>query len=90
MCKKTRKLNIRFILLLTEPCWNYQSLNDTSRSISASVQEIYRSDGELINRWYRFNGGKHSQMIATTCIKSYGKCGALLPGWMPRKHPMGD
>ena len=68
----------------------YQSLNDTSRSNMARFRAVYQSDDILQNRWYRFNGGKHSQAIQTKCIERHRKCGALSPGWMKGRHPTGD
>ena len=73
-----------------ESCQNYQLLNDESRSNVVSTQGILKSDDRLDNRWYRFNGGNNSQIIQTTCIKAYSKCGTLSPGWMNGRHPKGN
>ena len=75
-----------YFLYITDICRSYQSLDDASRSSSAPIQTTFQSDERLDNKWYRFNGGNHSQMIARTCINSSGKCGALLTGWMPTNH----
>ena len=50
---------------------------------------ILQSDNEIKDGWYRFNGGQNSQVMETICIKKYGKCGTLLPGWMKGDHPTG-
>lgn len=55
----------------------------------APLQAIFKSDRGLKNHWYRFNGGKNSQIMQTTCINEYGKCETLSPGWMKGTHPTG-
>ena len=56
----------------------------------APLQAMLQSDNSLDNRWYRFNGGKNSQVLQTTCMEVYGKCSTLSPGWMKGEHPTGS
>ena len=55
----------------------------------APTQASLQSDDQLENLWYRFNSGKNGQVIQTTCLEEYGKCGTLSPGWMKGEHPTG-
>ena len=56
----------------------------------APIQAKLQSDDQLENRWYRFNGGKNSQVIQTSCLEEHLKCGTLSPGWMKGEHPTGS
>lgn len=69
-----------------DPCTAYTVISDRTRSALEKSNTI-GCDRNLTNSWYRFDGGKNSQVIQTTCIEGLPKCGTLGPGWMRGQHP---
>ena len=51
---------------------------------------MLQSDDGLQNRWYRFNGGRNSEVLQGRCVEKFGKCTTLSAGWMMEKHPTGS
>lgn len=72
---------------VTDPCNNYQSINNPYRSPKYKVSpgEVLLCDNKLSQGWYRFTsivGGK----MPTTKPQPY-HCGTVAPIWMDGTHP---
>lgn len=77
------------------PCQNYENLQEDDRSIHFTsnkihgVQNSYKCDDNLRNRWYRINGGLNSRRMLEKCPLKGAKCSTGSSGWMNGKHPLG-
>ncbi|RDD43408.1 Deleted in malignant brain tumors 1 protein [Trichoplax sp. H2] len=73
-----------------DPCQNAISLTDPTRSIYNDEPSSFHIKCDRTqfknNFWYRFNGGRNSQMIAQGRV-SMLKCGTISPGWLVGNHP---
>ncbi|EDV21876.1 uncharacterized protein TRIADDRAFT_59529 [Trichoplax adhaerens] len=76
---------------IADPCKAYEKLIDSSTSINrllfTSSPKAFQCDKALNNNWYRFTGGKDSQVLPESCSKQYGRCLTLSSGWMVKEHP---
>ena len=76
-----------YLILIADPCYNYQNLSDANRKSSYVTLENGQSfcDNLLPNGWYRFVGAAGTKM-PTTRVPAY-RCGTDWPGWLKTAHP---
>ncbi|RDD36850.1 Oncoprotein-induced transcript 3 protein [Trichoplax sp. H2] len=71
-----------------DPCVGYKELRETDRSATVKSSFPIKCDTNVNPElWYRFNGGRNSQMMLTKCVERYMVCGAFSVGWMKGNHP---
>ena len=76
-----------YLILIADPCYNYQNLSDADRK-SSYVTPTHRKsscDKSLAEGWYRFVGAAGTKM-PTTRVPAY-RCGTDWPGWLKTAHP---
>ena len=76
-----------FLILIADPCYNYQNLSDADRK-SSYVKPINGKslcDKSLAEGWYRFVGAAGTKM-PTTRVPAY-RCGTDWSGWLDGSHP---
>ena len=77
---------------MLDPCTFYQKISDATRSITYENNIVDSCDHNTLSRnrtaWYRFTGGKNSQMMPTRLIYP-ARCGTHNPGWLDGTHPRG-
>ncbi|XP_052406971.1 uncharacterized protein LOC127952514 isoform X1 [Carassius gibelio] len=77
--------SVRFTTPSVDPCYNYNSLNETWRATNNS----YNSSNircDYLQGWYRlFYNGQSAQM-PESCVNQY-MCGTYIPMWLNGSHP---
>ena len=76
-----------YLILIADPCYNYQNLSDANRKSSyvTPVNGPCLCDSLLRNRWYRFVGAAGTKMPTTRVPAN--RCGTDWPGWLTTAHP---
>ena len=76
-----------YLILIADPCYNYQNLSDAYRKSSYVTQTLRQSlcDTSLAEGWYRFVGDAGTKM-PTTRVPAY-RCDTDWPGWLTTAHP---
>lgn len=71
-----------------DPCPSAVTLSDPTRS-KHHRGSTYGCDSNLTNIWYRFNGGRNSQMLAEGVVRIFS-CGTSVTGYLDGRHPSGN
>ena len=76
-----------YLILIADPCYNYQNLSDAKRKSSYVTSKDGPSlcDNLLLEGWYRFVGAAGTKM-PTTRVSAY-RCGTGRSGWLDDAHP---
>ena len=76
-----------YLILIADPCYNYQNLSDAKRKSSYVTPKDGPSlcDNLLLEGWYRFVGAAGTKM-PTTRVSAY-RCGTDRSGWLDDAHP---
>ena len=75
-----------YLILIADPCYNYQNLSDANRKSSYSTPRFGPSlCDNLLPLWYRFVGAAGTKM-PTTRVPAY-RCGTDFSGWLDDAHP---
>ncbi|XP_026104309.1 uncharacterized protein LOC113075866 [Carassius auratus] len=77
--------SVRFTTPSVDPCYNYNSLNETWRATDNPYDSNYRRCDNF-QGWYRlFYNGQSAQM-PESCVNQY-MCGTYYPMWLNGSHP---
>ena len=76
-----------YLILIADPCYNYQNLSDANRKSSYLTPTDGPSlcDNLLPKGWYRFVGAAGTEM-PTTRVPAH-RCGTDWSGWLNGAHP---
>ena len=76
-----------YLILIAEPCYNYQNLSDANRKSSRFTPKHGPSlcDNSLTEGWYRFVGAAGTKM-PTTRVPAY-RCDTDWSGWLDGTQP---
>ena len=76
-----------FLILIADPCYNYQNLSGADRKSSyvTPINGPSFCDKSLAEGWYRFVGAAGTKM-PTTRVPTH-RCGTDKPGWLKTAHP---
>ena len=77
-----------YLILIADPCYNYQNLSDANRKSSyvTPTDEALLCDNSLSEGWYRFVGAAGTKM-PTTRAPVFG-CRTKYSGWLNGAHPI--
>ena len=77
-----------YLILIADPCYNYQNLSDANRKSSyvTPIDGQSLCDNVLPQGWYRFVGAAGTKM-PTTRVPGF-RCGTDFSGWLNDAHPI--